>query len=159
MIAEEQFRIVMGHFATGVTVVASRDGAGKPVGLTVNAFTSVSLHPPLVLVCLHRDADARVPLIESGHFGVSVLTDQQADLAVHFSQTDPGIRFRDLELVDGPDGSPLIPGALAWLQCKVDQVYPGGDHVIVVGEVTACGLGEGEHALFFFRGALGSVAP
>jgi len=159
MVVEEQFRRVMGHFATGVTVVASRDGAGRPVGLTVNAFTSVSLDPPLVLVCLHLDAYARVPLTESGHFGVSILTSEQADLALRFSRTEAEVRFQDLELVDGPGGSPLIPGALAWLQCRIHQVYPGGDHAIVVGEVTECGLGEGGGGLVFFQGALGELNP
>jgi len=156
MVSEEKFREVMGHFATGVTVVASRDQQGKPVGLTVNAFTSVSLDPPLVLICIHRDADARVPLIEAGHFGISILTTEQAELALRFSRDHPEIRFRDLALLEGPLGSPIVPEALAWLQCRVEYVYPGGDHFIVVGEVTECGSGEGK-ALLFFRGDLRRV--
>ena len=154
MVSEEQFRRVMGHFATGVTVVASRDEEGEPVGLTVNAFTSVSLDPPLVLICIHRDADARIPLIASGHFGISILKAEQTELALRFSRDDADIRFRDLPFLAGPLGSPLLPGALAWLQCRVESVYPGGDHFIVVGEVTDCDDVEGE-ALLFFRGTLG----
>jgi flavin reductase (DIM6/NTAB) family NADH-FMN oxidoreductase RutF len=158
MIAEEKFRSVMGHFATGVTVVASRDLQGRPVGLTVNAFTSVSLHPPLVLVCIHRNADAHDPLIESGHFAISVLTSEQGELALRFSRDHPDDRFLHLVLDEGHLGSPVIPDALAWLQCRVHQVYPGGDHSIVVGEVTDCAAGEGE-ALVFFRGAVGGLKP
>ena len=144
---------MMGHFATGVTVVASRFPDGDPVGLTVNAFTSVSLDPPLVMVCLHKEADAHDPLLLAGHFGVSFLKASQEDLAVSFSQDDPEDRFRGLNVVDGPLGSPLVKGALAWMECKVAQVFSGGDHSIVVGKVEECEAGEGD-PLLFFRGVL-----
>lgn len=153
MIDEETFRRVMGHFSTGVTVVASRDPRGEPVGLTVNAFTSVSLDPPLVLVCLHKNADAHDPLLASGHFGVSVLRGCHADLAVRFSSGESERRFEGLETRDGPLGSPLISDALAWMECRIEQVHSGGDHSIIVGEVTSCGALEGD-PLLFFRGAL-----
>ena len=85
MVTEEKFRHVMGHFATGVTILASRDPGGEPVGLTVNAFTSVSLNPPLVLVCIHRDAEAHEPILRSGHFGLSFLGSDQEQLALTFA--------------------------------------------------------------------------
>ena len=153
MVGEEEFRRVMGYFATGVTVVASLDREGGAVGLTVNAFTSVSLDPPLVLVCLHRDAYAHDPLLEAGHFGVSFLKEDQGALALRFSRDEPALRFRNLDLDEGPLGSPLLPGALAWVECEVSEVHPGGDHSIVVGRVVAGRSHEGE-PLVFFRGAL-----
>jgi flavin reductase (DIM6/NTAB) family NADH-FMN oxidoreductase RutF len=156
MVGEEKFRKVMGHFATGVTVVASRGPEGA-VGLTVNAFTSVSLDPPLVLVCLHKNADAHDPLIKAGHFGVSFLTAEQEDLALTFSRDDPHERFRGLEVAYGPLGSPLIRGALAWMECRVDEVFPGGDHFIITGEVVDCRAGDGD-PLLFFRGSLRGIS-
>ena len=157
MIGEERFRTVMGHFATGVTIVASRDQDGNAVGLTVNAFCSVSLSPPLVLVCVHRNADSHGPILEAGHFGVSVLRPDQADLAVRFSVEDSALRFKDVSVVEGVLGSPRIEGSLAWLQCRVRNVYPGGDHSIIVGEVVECEASEGP-PLVFFRGSLEAPA-
>ena len=153
MIGEEKFRRVMGHFATGITVVSSRDAEGEPVGLTVNAFTSVSLEPQLVLVCLHKQAEAHDILLASGHFGVSVLAADQGDLAMVFSQQDPESRFEGVRVVDGPLGSPILVGCLAWLDCRLEDVFPGGDHSIFLGRVEACEMGEGEPVLFF-QGAL-----
>jgi len=153
MVGEEKFRSVMGCFATGVTVVASRNPGGDPVGLTVNAFTSVSLTPPLVLICIHQDAEAHDPLLQGGHFGVSVLRPEHEDLALTFSRADPGDRFRELTMVEGPMGSPLVRGALAWMECRVLQAHPGGDHSIIVGEVLECEAEEGD-PLLFFRGSL-----
>ncbi len=158
MVGQKDFRRVMGHFATGVTVVASRKPSGEPVGLTVSAFTSVSLEPPLILICLHQDADAHDSLLQAGHFGVSILTADHEELALKFSRADPDDRFRDLTVVDGPLGSPLIQGALAWLECRVNQVSAGGDHSIIVAEVVECEAGLGD-PLLFFRGALMGSKP
>jgi flavin reductase (DIM6/NTAB) family NADH-FMN oxidoreductase RutF len=158
MIGQEKFRTVMGHFSTGVTVVASRKPNGAPVGLTVNAFASVSLEPPTVLVSLHRDADGHDPLIEAGHFGVSILNAQQHEWAYRFSEDDPDHRFRELDFEEGALGSPLIKGALAWLECRVLEVFPGGDHDIVLGEVVDCGGRDGD-PLLFFRGSLQGKQP
>jgi len=158
MVGQEDFRKVMGHFATGVTVVASRKPDGEPVGLTVNAFTSVSLDPPLILICLHQDADAHDFLLQAGHFGVSILTEDQQELALSFSRADSGDRFRDLAVFDGPLGSPLIRGALAWLDCRVSRAHTGGDHSIIVAEVVECEAGEGD-PLLFFKGSLMGPNP
>jgi flavin reductase (DIM6/NTAB) family NADH-FMN oxidoreductase RutF len=103
-------------------------------------------------VCLHKDAEAHDPLLAAGHFGVSVLTDDLEELAIRFSREDPGERFKGLELVDGPLGSPLIQGALAWIECRVHQVFPGGDHSVILGEVVDCEAGKGD-PLLFFRGS------
>jgi flavin reductase (DIM6/NTAB) family NADH-FMN oxidoreductase RutF len=149
MIGTEEFRRVMGHFATGVTVVTSRGVDGVPLGLTVNAFTSVSLDPLLVLVCIHRRASGHDALLESGHFAVNVLRRDQEELALRFSGKDASERFRDLPAPDGPLGSPLIPEALAWLECRIRDVFPGGDHSVVLGEVVGCQARDGEPLLFF----------
>ncbi len=156
MVSEEKFRWVMGHFATGVTVVASRAPDGDPVGLTVNAFTSVSLDPPLVLVCLHKNADGHDSILQAGHFGVSFLAEPQEDLALTFSQADPHDRFPGLQVKDGSLGSPLLEGALGWMECKIVDVHPGGDHSIVVGEVETCEARDGD-PLIFFRGNLSGI--
>ncbi len=153
MITQEKFRDVMGHFATGVTVVTTRGSAGEPLGLTVNAFTSVSLEPLLVLVCIHRRATAHDPLLENGIFAVNILDYEQAAVALRFAAKDARERFRDFKLVDGPMGSPLLPAALGWLECQVEKVHPGGDHSIIVAEVLACEAREGS-PLLFFRGLL-----
>ena len=153
MVSEEKFRHVMGHFATGVTILASRDPSGEPVGLTVNAFTSVSLDPPLVLVCIHEKAEAHQSILQAGHFGLSFLKEEQADLALTFAMADPKERFVGMEIKDGPAGSPLIPGAMAWVDCQVEEAYPGGDHSVILGRVVGCEA-EGGNPLLFFRGSL-----
>ena len=153
MVGQEKYRRVMGHFATGVTVVASRRAGGEPAGLTVNALTSVSLAPPLVLICVHRDADAHDVILQAGHFGVSFLKADQEDLALGFSRADPEDRFQGEPVVLGPLGSPLIHGALGWMECRVLDVHAGGDHSIIVAEVMECEAGDGD-PLLFFRGSL-----
>jgi flavin reductase (DIM6/NTAB) family NADH-FMN oxidoreductase RutF len=153
MVSEEKFRHVMGHFATGVTILASRDQGGEPVGLTVNAFTSVSLDPPLVLVCIHREAEAHASILQAGHFGLSFLNSEQADLALTFAMADPRERFEGLEPEEGPAGSPLLPGSMAWVECEVEETYAGGDHSVILGRVVACEA-EGGDPLLFFKGSL-----
>lgn len=158
MVDEEKFRRVMGHFATGVTVVTSRDRDGVPVGLTVNALTSVSLDPLLLLVCLHREAGPHDPLLESGVFAVNILRRDQGDLAIRFASGDTRERFHGMDVQDAPLGSPLLPEVLGWVECTVHAVHPGGDHSIVVGRVSACEAGEGG-PLLFFRGELEGLTP
>ena len=153
MVGEEEFRRVLGHFATGVTVVASKDRDGASLGLTVNAFNSVSLDPPLVLVCIHKDAEGHDSLLAAGHFSVSILGAGQGDLAMTFAEDKPERRFQEVVVRDGALGSPLFEDALAWVECRIRSVFPGGDHSIVVGEVAECFAGEGD-PLLFFRGAL-----
>lgn len=153
MVGEKKFRKVMGHFATGVTVVTAQSQAKEPVGLTVNAFTSVSLDPPLILVCIHREADAHDVLVHSGRFVVNLLQRDQETLALRFAKRDPLDRFRGLELIMGSMGAPLLPDALGWLQCSVRHVYPGGDHSIIVGEVMECEARDAS-PLLFHRGDL-----
>lgn len=152
MVQEEEFRRVMGHFPTGVTVVATRDGEGAPMGLTVSAFTSVSLDPVQILICVHRNAGPHDPLVERGTFVVNILSADQGHLALRFATGPTGERFRGLEYVESPVGDPVLPG-LAWLACRVREVWPGGDHSVILAEVEACEAREGR-PLLWFKGRL-----
>jgi len=158
MIEERRFRGVMGHFATGVTVVTTCGEGGAPVGLTVSAFTSVSLDPPLVLVCIHKDASAHDLLVREASFAVCVLSKDQEELAVRFASLEPEERFQNLTLEESPLGNPLLPDALAWLDCRVTEVFPGGDHSVVLASASECQAREGE-PLIFYKGELRGLSP
>jgi len=143
-------RAAMGHFATGVTVITAP--GPTPCGSTVNAITSVSLDPPLLLVCLRDDSGTLAALLESGRFGVNVLHEHQDELAQRFAKRGSG--WDGITHAEGATGVPLLHGALATLECAVHDVADGGDHRIVVGRVLAVDHPE-EHAppLIFYRGA------
>jgi flavin reductase (DIM6/NTAB) family NADH-FMN oxidoreductase RutF len=148
---EGSFRLVLSQFATGVTVVLTRDAAGAPAGLTVNAFTSVSLHPPLVLVCVAQRSDAHDPLAQRGIFGVSVLAASQEDVSRRFAWRGPE-KFEGFVLEHGETGALLVPGAVAQLECAVVAAHPAGDHTIFVGEVKVLRASPGA-PLLYHRGA------
>ena len=149
-------RSAMASFPTGVTVVAARANGGDPVGLTVNSFTSVSLDPPLVLVCLGHSSGSHDPIIAAGGFAVSVLSAGQADVAHRFATRPSEGRFEEVEWTESPSGHPVISGASAWLDCSIHQVIPAGDHSILLGLTEACGWGD-EPALVFHRGVMSSL--
>jgi flavin reductase (DIM6/NTAB) family NADH-FMN oxidoreductase RutF len=155
---ELSFRQVMGVFPTGVTVVAARGKDGDPCGLTVNSFTSVSLDPPLILVCIDRDSSTHDRLVEVGTFTVSILAAHQTDLATRFAFDPAEARFRDEEWRSEHDGALVPEGAAAWMVCDLDAVHEGGDHSILVGRVRHLGAGDSE-ALVFYRGRYGTVSP
>jgi len=146
----------MACFPTGVTVVATRDSQGAPVGLTVNSFTSVSLEPPLVLVCIDQGAQSHEPLIIAGSFAVSILAATQADVAKRFAVRPSEGRFEGVAWTPAPSGSPVLSGAAAWLDCATHEVITAGDHVIILGRVDAAGTNN-VSALLFHRGALRPV--
>jgi flavin reductase (DIM6/NTAB) family NADH-FMN oxidoreductase RutF len=146
----------MGMFPTGVTVVAARNPNGTPLGLTVNSFTSVSLDPPMVLVCIDREASSHDRLVRSDSFAVSILSTVQAPVARTFAQEPSESRFEGVGWATGPTGDPLMEGCAAWVACSLDAVHPAGDHSILVGRVQACGVGRGE-ALAFYRSRYGAV--
>src|SRR5690606_15385352 len=135
---ELQFRHVMAHFATGVTIVTSRSPDGRPCGLTANSVASVSLSPLLVLVCVDRAAASHACIVDGGAFAISILDRRQEGLARRFSAADRSGRFEDVACRVETTGSPVLEDALAWLDCRVRNVYEEGDHSIVVGEVVAC---------------------
>src|SRR5215470_16093210 len=150
MVTPDLFRQVMGNFATGITVVTTRDANGSPYGLTVNSFTSVSLDPVLVLVCLDNKLSGLQFFKESKHFGVSILSEEQEDLSRMFAKKDserpPSIYF------EGKLGMPLLRNSLAVMECEIVKVYEGGDHQIFLGEVEHVDVLEPNHPLLYFRG-------
>lgn len=154
-------RRVMSRFATGVTVLTA--GGGVPQGMTANAFTSVSLEPPLVLCCLSLDARLREAVAATGAFGVSLLSADQEDAARYFadrSRPDGVAQFSAYGWEPGPrTGAPLLSGSLGWLECEVERSYPGGDHVILLGRVVTALQGTGSEALLFVHGELRTVSP
>lgn len=152
-----RFRRVLGHFATGVTVVTGIDAAG-PVGFACQAFAALSLDPPLVLFCAGRTSTTWPRIRDAGAFCVNILAEDQEDICRVFAGrgTDKfsGIGWRP-SLV----GAPLLYGCLASLDCRVEATHVGGDHDIVVGRVVDLGLHRQGGPLVFFRGGYGRFAP
>ncbi len=150
MIGPEDFRRLLGHFATGVTVVTTCDAGARPTGLTVSAFASLSLEPPLVLVCVNHKADSHAALTESGRFAVNVLGADQEELSRRFASTSPdkfdGVAYRLSGL-----GLPLIDAAIAQLECTTVRTHVEGDHTIFVGRVERGATASGK-PLLYYRG-------
>ena len=156
---KDEFRRIMGRFATGVTIVTSRLGDDLH-GMTANALTSVSLEPPLVLVCVDRSADSHDIIERSGIFAVNILARGQEALSISFAVKDRAAAHR---LVDVPHhtrstGAPIIDGSLAYLDCRVVGRYPGGDHTIFMGEVVGAGSLDDEAPLIFYQGRYLGIA-
>ena len=146
----EQFRSVLGNFASGVTIItANRENV--PFGLAANSFTSVSLDPPLVSFCAAHSSTTYPHIRATGRFCVNVLADDQGDLALLFARRDAD-RFSDTKTVDSPLGSPILDGALAWLDCVIEQEHLAGDHDIVVGRVLHAYVDTDRSPLLYFRG-------
>ena len=150
-VGPERFRSVMGHFATGVTVVTAGTREG-PVGMTANAVCSLSLEPLLLLVAFDN-ASRTLPVVrETGRFGVNILAAGQDDLARLFaSKTDERQKFAGVPHAMH-DGIPVIDGALAWIGCRLERLIPGGDHTIGIGAVESAEAGRGD-PLLWFRGS------
>lgn len=141
-IEKDFFRQVMGHFATGITVVTTSN-QGVVSGLTVNAFCSVSLNPPLVLICIDIHSTAMTQIRESGTFAVNMLTEQQEDLSRCFAtQSDERFEhFCHASYHEVATGAPVLTDVLAFVDARVVAEYPGGDHSIFLGQVEALGIG------------------
>jgi flavin reductase (DIM6/NTAB) family NADH-FMN oxidoreductase RutF len=144
------FRRALCQFAAGVTVVTTRDAKGRSLGLTVTAFASVSLDPPLVLVCVDHRSEAHVGFREAGLFGVSILAEGQEDLSRRFA-AGGAAKFKGLTLATGTTGVPLVPGAVAHLECRVKSSHEAGDHHIYVGEVLAVDVKPGRPLVYHDR--------
>ena len=145
-----ELRNVMGHFATGVTVITTRNADGKPFGLTANALSSLSLDPPLILVCIDKGVDCYACFAESKVFAVNFLSEEQEQLSRRFATK--GIeKFEVVAYQPGDCGVPLLEGALGYVECKVVSGYEGGDHTIYVGEIQNAAA-SGDRPLLFFKG-------
>lgn len=159
----KQFRTVLGHFPTGVTIVSGMDG-DQPLGFTIGSFTSVSLDPPLVGFLPQKDSATWEAMSRGNAFCVNVLSRDQADLCWKFAKSgNESERFDDITWHAGPTGSPIIDRAVAWIDCTVEAVHEMGDHYFVLGRVVALEAdanhdGQGPFPLLFFRGTLGGFA-
>jgi flavin reductase len=151
------FRSVLGRFATGVAVMTtSRDGV--PHAMTANAVSSVSLEPPLVLVCVERDAVMAREVEATGAFALTFLGADQAALSTRFSDPDRPMgaaQFEGVATWAAETGSPVLEGGIGWVDCRVWNRYDGGDHIIVVGEVATLGVGADDDPLLYYGSTYG----
>ena len=150
-----RLRAVMRHYPTGVTIVSTSDG-GNLHGMTVNSFTSVSLDPPLVLVCIAHSAHCNLMIKNAGCFAVSILGHDQADVSSGFADTDPAAQpiheFRHHGHELGPTGAPLLKGAVAHLDCRIEEEFEVADHTVFVGRVEYAREADARPSLVFFDG-------
>ena len=145
-------RDALGCFATGVTVVTCFDGDGQPFGITANSFTSVSLDPPLLLVCIHRDASCAAALESATHFAINVLQTGQQPASIRFATRNED-RFGVGDWTAGEFGAPVLMESLGVFECERFAVYDGGDHHILVGQVVKASFDATLDPLLYFRGS------
>jgi flavin reductase (DIM6/NTAB) family NADH-FMN oxidoreductase RutF len=153
------FRGIMGRFATGVTVVTGLDEDRRPFGFTANSLSSVSLDPPLISVCVGRDAESHDPLVRAGTFAVNVLSESQEEIARRFaSAAHRESRWEGLDWEVIPPGAPVLAGAHAWMVCRVWKTVEAGDHSLVIAQVDG-GEGSDAGALLYYRGRYHRLGP
>lgn len=153
-----EFRRILGHWTTGVAVVATRSAAGEPRGLTASAVASVSLEPPLVLACVERCADTHGYIVDNGFFSVSILPQAAERVARRFAGEAADAKFDGIAWHAEVTGAPVLDEALAWIDCTVHEVYDGGDHTIFVGQVVAGDAQEGD-PLVYYRSGFHRLVP
>ena len=148
-VTEDEFRNVLGRFPSGVTVVTT-SANGKDYGITVSAFSSVSLVPPLVLICIERTASAHEPLTTAAGFVVNILSADQEQIARRFSIVDID-RFEGVGYSRAQSGIPILDDVVAVIECARTTLYDGGDHTIIVGRVEAT-RAYSNKPLLYYRG-------
>jgi flavin reductase (DIM6/NTAB) family NADH-FMN oxidoreductase RutF len=157
MIERSEFRRVMGHFTTGVTVVTTLRPDGTPCGLTLSALASVSLEPTMLLVCVDRASDSHAFIAAYGAFAVNVLAEGTGEgLARRFAGKED--KFQGVQFAAAATGAPVLADSLAWMDCRLVEALPGGDHTIYLGEVVAADARPGT-PLVYLRGGYGRLAP
>jgi flavin reductase (DIM6/NTAB) family NADH-FMN oxidoreductase RutF len=144
------FRSVLGRFASSVTVLGVRDADGQDFGITISAFASLSLTPPMVLACVDLEAEIHPVLMDQDWIGISILRDDQELHSRRFADSGPG-QFDEVEIQRGQGGAPLVGGALAHLECQIVARHAAGDHTIFVAAVEQAAAYSG-HPLLYFRG-------
>jgi flavin reductase (DIM6/NTAB) family NADH-FMN oxidoreductase RutF len=149
-IEKNQLRQVMGHFATGVTIITTFNKEGEMHGLTANAFTSVSLEPPLLLISVDKKAESWPAFEESKVFTVNILAEDQEALSRKFAVSG-GNKFEGVAYRRGGNGAAILDGALSYIECTLYAAYEGGDHSLYLGEIQQAEVREGK-PLCFFRG-------
>jgi flavin reductase (DIM6/NTAB) family NADH-FMN oxidoreductase RutF len=151
-VSNDEFRAALGRFASGVTVVTCKDADDGLHGITVSAFCSVSLNPPMILVCIDNRSSSLEHLAEGRHFAVNILSEEQQHLSQKFASRDPnrfgGVDFQASEAT----GSPLLDRAIAHLGCRAVHNYPAGDHTIIVGEVEVIQVSDDRPLLYCHGG-------
>ena len=149
-----EFRRVLGHFPTGVTVVTAVDDDG-PAGMAIGSFASVSLDPPLVMFCPATTSATGHRIKTAGSFCVNVLGEDQADVCGVFAGKSDD-KFAGIDWTTEATGAPVIPGSIAWIDCDIYAIHDGGDHDIVVGRVKALSAPPSDHGpLLFYQGGYG----
>lgn len=143
--------------ASGVTVVTMRAGE-EDHGFTASSFTSVSIDPMLVLVCVVKAQRSHALIEEAKHFAVNILSTEQKELGMRFASSKIPDRFAGVDITRAQTGAPILPGNLAWVDCKLKDVFPGGDHSIFVGEVVAGDAPGGQEPLTYFNRQWGKFA-
>jgi 3-hydroxy-9,10-secoandrosta-1,3,5(10)-triene-9,17-dione monooxygenase reductase component len=152
-ISQEHYRATLGHFCTGVTVITAHGEQG-PSGFTCQAFAALSLDPPLVLACPGKASTSWPPIEASGVFAVNVLAEDQEELCRSFAASGTD-KFAGVGWSPGPfTGAPILTGSLAWVECRLEHLYDGGDHIVAVGRVLDLQTREGR-PLLFYRGGFG----
>ena len=155
-VGKDEFRAALSRFISGVTVVTMLGKDNRPAGITVSAFSSVSLEPPLILVCIDKRASLHDHLTEGTHFAVNILAEDQQNISRLFASKDED-RFDGARFTPGAAGAPLLNEALAYIECRVVHAYPGGDHTIIVGEVESTSVAE-HKPLAYYRGCYNRLA-
>ena len=151
MISPDEFRHTLSHFASGVTIITVCDGQGRPTGLTASAFTSVSLDPPLILVCVDHKSQSYPALVAGKQFAVNILAHDQEALSRRFATTKIENKFEGVPFALSALGLPLLENALAHLECATVNVHLEGDHSIFVGRIERAVVKTG-HPLVYYRG-------
>jgi flavin reductase (DIM6/NTAB) family NADH-FMN oxidoreductase RutF len=147
-IGQDEFRAALGRFASGVTVVTTKDSAGRLHGITVSAFCSVSLEPPLILICIEKATGSHYAFEESGVFIVNILDRSQQHLSEHFASTFPD-KFEGMAHRPGFEGIPILDDALVSLECRLKKACDGGDHSIYIAEVENAEIKDGSPLVYF----------
>ena len=159
-VSPSHFREVLGHFASGLTIVTGVDDKG-PVGFTCQAFMSLSLVPPLIAIAPSETSTSWPRIAPSGIFCANVMAEDQEALCRDFaiSGADQPDKFRGVGWSPGQDGVPVLEGALAWVICRIGQSHEAGDHEIVVGKVIDMGVDHSGRPVIFYRGGFGRFEP
>jgi 4-nitrophenol 2-monooxygenase / 4-nitrocatechol 4-monooxygenase, reductase component len=150
-----EFRNVIGHFASGVTVITT-GGGGRRNGTTASAVTSLALEPPMLLVCMNRESATGAAIASSGAFAVNILGEEHGELAIRFARKGDD-KFDGVEIADGERGQPLLAGAIAHLECRVTEQVAAGTHTVFIAEVEAATAQVGAPPLAYYRGRFGRL--
>lgn len=150
-VSRQEFRAALGRFASGVTIITTKDASGRLHGITVSAFCSVSLEPPLIAVCIEKNTGSHYAFLESSSFVVNILDSNQQSLSDRFASRIPN-KFEGVAYEAGIDDLPVLGGALVNLECVLVNRFDAGDHTIFVGQIEKSNASESGEPLVYFHG-------